>query len=112
MSLHAVHHFGELEPQPHFQQVGVLANGVSDPGLHSVSARGCPCSGIHVVGYSFVKKVGARLVTMGDPIAAGANSCNLVITVIEMSVLCSSRLGPSQLSDIEQFREFIFLIFG
>ena len=40
VALHAVHHLRELEPQPHLQQVGVLAYRVRDPGLHSVSESG------------------------------------------------------------------------
>ena len=40
VALHAVHHLRELEPQPHLQQVAVLAYRVRDPGLHSVSASG------------------------------------------------------------------------
>ena len=40
VALHAVHHLRELEPQPHLQQVAVLAYRVRDPGLHSVSESG------------------------------------------------------------------------
>ena len=40
VALHAVHHLRELEPEPHLQEVVVLAYRVRDPGLHSVSANG------------------------------------------------------------------------